>query len=94
MTKPLRDIILMLYDDLDFKAMSLPRVILALSFALYAAITILIMFVRLRYRWDFTFPYYPELTGFCTAMAVPYCAKKLKGGPPPQDGGPHDEDNS
>ena len=90
--KFLHDFVLIFYDDTNFEAMSLPRVVFGLAFLMFAIVTFVELYMRCHYpKWDFGFPHYVELTGFCTACITPYCVKKFKNLPtiPPKG----DDDN-
>ncbi len=77
--KPFRDLATILYDDLDFKAMSLPRVGAALL-TLAVVCCFLVWSVT-----DRMFPGYTELVGLCGGIWGAYVFKRR--GNPPEEGG-------
>lgn len=64
------DFALVFYDDLEFKALSLPRLILGMGAGM--------MFITWIYvLWGRDFKYFPELTTFCATTMAPYSVKKI-----------------
>lgn len=70
LNKLARDFLSVFYDDLNFEAMSLPRLILGMGAGM--------MFVTwLHVLRGHEFRYFPELTAFCSASMAPYSVKKV-----------------
>ena len=70
LNKLARDFLSVFYDDLNFEAMSLPRLILGMGAGM--------MFVTwLHVLRGHEFRYFPELTAFCSASMAPYSVKKI-----------------
>ena len=82
-TKPLHDIALTLYDDLEFKAMSLPRI------ACFALTTTVIVVTVYWCRTGLMFPSYTELCTLTGAVWGCYTAKRWRN--PPEER--HHENN-
>ena len=72
-TKPLRDLTLILYDDLEFGAMSLPRIA-----AVVITIVVLISWAAEQF---FLLPYehFDALAGVCGGIWASYAFKKWTG---------------
>lgn len=68
--KFMRDFALIFYDDLEFQALSLPRVILGMGAGMMFATWIYVLFGH-------DFKYFPELTTFCSTTMAPYSVKKF-----------------
>lgn len=65
-----RDFLSVFYDDLNFEAMSLPRLILGMG-----AVMMFVTWIHVLRGHDFR--YFPELTAFCSASMAPYSVKKI-----------------
>ena len=79
--KPLHDIALTLYDDLEFRAMSLPRI------ACFALTTTVIAVTVYWCRTGLMFPSYTELCTLTGAVWGCYTAKRWRN--PPEGGHEH-----
>ena len=69
--KLFRDLWATLYDDQEYKVISLPRVVFALSVIMVAIAWIADQF------FDFRYANMTQLVGFSTANAAAYAAKKF-----------------
>jgi|GEM_PF-3515176 len=71
--KPLRDLALVVYDDLEFKAMSLPRIA-----AVVVTVVVLISWAAEQF---FSLPYdhFDALAGVCGGIWASYAFKKWSG---------------
>lgn len=71
--KPLKDLALVVYDDLEFKAMSLPRIA-----AVVVTIVVLVSWVAEQF---FALPYehFDALAGVCGGIWASYAFKKWNG---------------
>lgn len=74
--KILRDLWATLYDDQEYKVISLPRVVFALS-----VIVVIVAWIADQF-FSFEYKNMTQLVGFSTANAAAYAAKKFadKGG--------------
>ena len=73
LAKPLKDLALVVYDDLEFKAMSLPRIA-----AVVVTIVVLVSWVAEQF---FALPYehFDALAGVCGGIWASYAFKKWSG---------------
>ena len=85
--KGARDLVLTLYDDTEFEAMSLPRVIFFLS-----AICVIVAWVSAQF-FHYTFTDFTILVGWASGNGATYVGKKFVEGrrpaatPPQKDNG-------
>ena len=73
LVKPLKDLALVVYDDLEFKAMSLPRIA-----AVVVTIVVLISWAAEQF-FDLPYEHFDALAGVCGGIWASYAFKKWSG---------------
>ena len=71
--KPLKDLALVVYDDLEFQAMSLPRIA-----AVVVTIVVLISWAAEQF-FDLPYEHFDALAGVCGGIWASYAFKKWSG---------------
>ena len=74
LAKPLKDLALVVYDDLEFKAMSLPRIA-----AVVVTIVVLVSWAAEQF-FDLPYEHFDALAGVCGGIWASYAFKKWSGG--------------